>query len=858
MSTVLPRLVVAAPASGHGKTTIATGLMAALARTGLKVSGHKVGPDYIDPGYHALATGLPGRNLDPHLLGEERLVPLLQHGAAGADLAVVEGVMGLHDGMLGTDGYASTAHVARATDSPVVLVVDVSSASRSIAALVQGMVAFDTSVRVAGVVLNKVGSTRHADEVVRALESTGVPVLGIVHRDDGVVAPSRHLGLVPAAERDDAAAALDRLATRVAKAVDLEEVVRIARSAPTLQGAAWDAADEVGPPPAGPRRVVAVAGGRSFTFRYAETVELLDALGCDVRVFDPLHDESLPEGTSGLYLGGGFPEVHAATISANEPLRHAIADAVAAGVPTVAECAGLLYLCRSLDGAPMVGALPADAAMTPRLTLGYRTAVAPGEHLLAPVGGRVTGHEFHRTHVTPSSGADDAFGVAWTSAHGEAGFASPTLHASYLHTHWAGHPRMAARFAAAVHAAPRWSSSPDGERQRARPDVSRPPGSGCSTSEDLPAGRVADAGEGRASRGRIETTRQRFSATDPLRHHGDVEATEGLVDLAVNVHDGPRPTWLDDALRSALDDVGRYPDAREAEAAAARRHVRPADEVLATAGAAEAFTLLARARDWQHPVVVHPQFTEPDVALRQAGHDPQHVRLGHDFALEPDRVPDDADLVVVGNPTNPTGVLHPAWAIRALARPGRVVVVDEAFMDAVPGEQHSFAGAPAGVPGRGRQTGTALPGVLVVRSLTKLWSIPGVRAGYVLGDPDLLADLRAQQPPWSVSTHAAAAIVACTSDDARAEATRRAADVGRNRAVLTDGLDELGVHHLPSSAPFVLARVGPGVHGALRDAGWAVRRADTFPGLDDAWIRVAVRAPDVTRRFLAALAQVRS
>jgi cobyrinic acid a,c-diamide synthase len=831
---VVARLVVAAPASGHGKTTIATGLMAALARTGLRVSGHKVGPDYIDPGYHALATGLPGRNLDPHLVGEERLVPLLLHGSAGADLAVVEGVMGLHDGMLGTDGYASTAHVARVTDSPVVLVVDVSSASRSIAALVQGMVAFDTSVRVAGVVLNKVGSTRHADEVVRALESTGVPVLGIVHRDDGVVAPSRHLGLVPAAEREDAAAALDRLATRVAKAVDLEEVVRIARSAPTLQGAAWDAADEVGPPPAGPRRVVAVAGGRSFTFRYAETVELLDALGCDVQVFDPLHDESLPEGTSGLYLGGGFPEVHAATISANEPLRHAIADAVAAGVPTVAECAGLLYLCRSLDGAPMVGALPADAAMTPRLTLGYRTAVAPVEHLLAPVGGRVTGHEFHRTHVTPSAGADDALGVAWTSAHGEAGFASPTLHASYLHTHWAGHPRMAARFAVAVHAAPEWSRSA------------------------LESSFVASAATRPAAGGNRWSSIETTSPPDPLRHHGDAEATEGLVDLAVNVHDGPRPTWLDDALRSALDDVGRYPDAREAEAAAARRHVRPADEVLATAGAAEAFTLLARARDWQHPVVVHPQFTEPDVALRQAGHDPQHVRLGHDFALEPDRVPDDADLVVVGNPTNPTGVLHPAWAIRALARPGRVVVVDEAFMDAVPGEQHSFAGAPAGVPGRGRQTGTALPGVLVVRSLTKLWSIPGVRAGYVLGDPDLLADLRAQQPPWSVSTHAAAAIVACTSDDARAEATRRAADVGRNRAVLTDGLDELGVHHLPSSAPFVLARVGPGVHGALRDAGWAVRRADTFPGLDDAWIRVAVRAPDVTRRFLAALAQVRS
>ena len=262
--------------------------------------------------------------------------------------------------------------------------------------------------------------------------------------------------------------------------------------------------------------------------------------------------------------------------------------------------------------------------------------------------------------------------------------------------------------------------------------------------------------------------------------------------------------------------------------------------MLITAGAAEAFTLLARARPWQHPVVVHPQFTEPDVALRQAGHEPRHVLLGHDFALEPDAVPDTADLVVVGNPTNPTGVLHPAWALRALVRPGRVVVVDEAFMDAVPGESASLADA-------------RLPGVLVLRSLTKLWSIPGVRAGYALGDADLVADLRAQQPPWSVSSHATAAIVACTSDDARAEAARRASQVAQHRAVLTDGLDALGVRHLPSAAPFVLAEVGTGVHGALRSAGWAVRRADTFPGLDDRWVRVAVRAPDVARRFLAAL-----
>ena len=345
-----------------------------------------------------------------------------------------------------------------------------------------------------------------------------------------------------------------------------------------------------------------------------------------------------------------------------------------------------------------------------------------------------------------------------------------------------------------------------------------------------------------------------------LHHHGDRDAAPGLVDLAVNVRLPGPPDWLAAAIAATLGDLGAYPDPRAATAALAARHGVDADAVLPTSGAAEAFTLVARGLGVRRPLVVHPSFTEPDAALAAAGTPAaRHVlEAASGFRLEIDRVDPDADLVVVGNPTNPTGVLHPASALRRLRRPGRVLLVDEAFMDAVPGEQHSFAGAPAGVPGRGRQTGTALPGVLVVRSLTKLWSIPGVRAGYVLGDPDLLADLRAQQPPWSVSTHAAAAIVACTSDDARAEATRRAADVGRNRAVLTDGLDELGVHHLPSSAPFVLARVGPGVHGALRDAGWAVRRADTFPGLDDAWIRIAVRAPDVTRRFLAALAQVRS
>ena len=224
----VPRLVVAAAASGQGKTTVAVGIMAALSRRGLSVAPVKVGPDYIDPGYHALATGRPGRNLDPWLQGEERLLPLLLHGfrsPAPADLAVVEGVMGLFDGRLGTDGWASTAHVAKATTSPVVLVVDISSAARTVAATVHGLRTFDPAVTVAGVVLNKSGSPRHADEVRRSVEATGLPVLGVLPRDAGVSAPSRHLGLVPAAERADAQAALDHLAEQTAEYVDLDGLV---------------------------------------------------------------------------------------------------------------------------------------------------------------------------------------------------------------------------------------------------------------------------------------------------------------------------------------------------------------------------------------------------------------------------------------------------------------------------------------------------------------------------------------------------------------------------------------------------------------------------------------------------------
>ncbi|WP_461001202.1 cobyrinate a,c-diamide synthase [Streptomonospora sediminis] len=456
-------MVIAAPASSSGKTTVATGLMAALAQRGTEVSGHKVGPDYIDPGYHALATGRPPRNLDPVLCGEERVAPLFLHGAAGAGIAVIEGVMGLFDGASDSAGFAgpgdsgSTAHVAALLGAPVVLVVDAARTSRSVAALVHGFCTYDPRVRIAGVILNRVGSERHERLLRDALEEVGVPVLGAIRRSADVSTPSRHLGLIPAAERaGEAHRAVRELGALVAGSCDLDAVLAVASAAPDLAAEPWEAAGAVSrtgagaSPGAGSRPPrVAVFGGPAFTFGYTEQAELLQAGGAEVHTVDPLRDESLPEGTDALIVGGGFPEVHAAELSANEPLRGAVAALAARGAPIAAECAGLLYLARSLDGAPMCGVLPADAAMTGSLTLGYRSAVAVGDTLLARAGTRVRGHEFHRTAVEPRLGARPAW--QWKKDGGE-GFASDTICASYLHLHWAGRPDTAGRFLQAARA----------------------------------------------------------------------------------------------------------------------------------------------------------------------------------------------------------------------------------------------------------------------------------------------------------------------------------------------------------------------------------------------------------------------
>ncbi|MFD3436257.1 Rv2231c family pyridoxal phosphate-dependent protein CobC [Streptomyces sp. NPDC058685] len=337
-----------------------------------------------------------------------------------------------------------------------------------------------------------------------------------------------------------------------------------------------------------------------------------------------------------------------------------------------------------------------------------------------------------------------------------------------------------------------------------------------------------------------------------LRHHGDAEvrdAASGLTDLAVNVRTGTPPPWLRERIAGSLTGLAAYPDGRAARAAVAARHGLPVERVLLTAGAAEAFVLLARALTLRHPLVVHPQFTEPEAALRDAGHRVERLLLREEdgFRLDPAAVPDAADLVMVGNPTNPTSVLHPAAAVERLARPGRLLVVDEAFMDAVPEESESLADR------------TDVPGLIVLRSLTKTWGLAGLRIGYVLADPGTIAALERAQPLWPVSTPALAAAEACMDPAALKEAAQAAALIAVERAHLLAGLAEFEEVRVveAAEAPFVLVRVrrGAEVREQLRRLGFAARRGDTFPGLGPGWLRLAVRDRTTTNRFLQALDQ---
>lgn len=443
-----PAVVVAAPSSGSGKTTVATGLIGALRRAGHAVAPFKVGPDFIDPGYHGLAAGRAGRNLDPVLVGERLIGPLYRHGCHGADIAVVEGVMGLFDGRIGADvvGVAtgSTAHVAGLLGAPVILVVDARGQSHSIAALLHGFSTFDTGTRIAGVILNRVGSPRHEQVLRQACEQVGARVLGAIPRADEMSVPSRHLGLITAVEHGGAAQhAVEAMTALVGRHVDLAAIAAVAAS------------DVIDPPwqpsvaePVDRPVTVAMAGGKAFSFGYAEHTELLSAAGADVVCFDPRADP-LPDDSAAVVLPGGFPEEFTAELSANDALRQQLRALARDGAPVHAECAGLTYLVSELDGHPMCGVLAGSARFTERLTLRYRDAVAVADSSLYATGDRIVGHEFHRTAVTFVG----SYPPAWVYRGGDVptvrdGAVHRNVHASYLHTHPAAAPDAVARFVA--------------------------------------------------------------------------------------------------------------------------------------------------------------------------------------------------------------------------------------------------------------------------------------------------------------------------------------------------------------------------------------------------------------------------
>ncbi|MFR9778662.1 cobyrinate a,c-diamide synthase [Micromonospora sp. MS34] len=446
--TLVPRVVLSAPSSGHGTGALALGLLAALADRGLDVSGWKVGPDQVDAAYLGLAAGRPGRNLDPRLVGPERVAPLFAHGAADADVALVQGSMGLYDSVAGRPESESTAAVAVALRSPVVLVVDVAAMGQSVAALVHGFRAYDEQLWLGGVILNRVASPRHEAMLREALDDVGVPVYGALRRHElPPVLPARRHGTALVVQGDaEALRAVRRLGEAVAATVDLDRLLGLARSAPALTVQPWSPAP-ADDPPTGERPVIALAGGPGGSYSHPETAELLRAAGAEVVTVDPLRDEALPAGTRGLVVGGGLPETYADRLSANRRLCIAVAELARTGRPVIAEGAGLLWLARELDGLPMCGVLDAVGTSRDGLVIGYREATAATDSVVARAGAAVVGHKQHAAVLTPRAGER----AAWSWAGGAPeGFVWRGVHASQLVPHWAAYPEIAARLVAAA------------------------------------------------------------------------------------------------------------------------------------------------------------------------------------------------------------------------------------------------------------------------------------------------------------------------------------------------------------------------------------------------------------------------
>jgi cobyrinic acid a,c-diamide synthase len=436
-------LIVAGERSGVGKTTVTLALLAALTRRNFTVQSFKVGPDYIDPMFHRHVTRRVCHNLDPVLTSEAYVQQCFARHCATADYALIEGVMGLFDGAVGRGDSASTAHIARSLDRPILLVLDCSRMSYSIAALVHGYRSFDPRLKFAGVVLNRVGSDRHLDLLKSALEPLGIPILGVLRRQAQIQIPDRHLGLVPTDELAGLGELIDRLARLGETCFDWSNLM------PLLKMNQFSKIEIQEPKSTGVR--IAIAKDAAFNFYYEDNLELLHQFGAELVFWSPLQDSKLPENIHGLYFGGGFPEMFVEQLSQNLQARERVRAAIAQGIPTYAECGGLMYLCQQLkifsdQTFPMVGTIPTTAVMGSRLTLGYRRAIALQDRPLLTQGTIVHGHEFHRSHLqdTPTTPLFELHSTGLPTTY--EGWCDRNLHASYLHLHWGVMPELSDRF----------------------------------------------------------------------------------------------------------------------------------------------------------------------------------------------------------------------------------------------------------------------------------------------------------------------------------------------------------------------------------------------------------------------------
>ncbi len=477
-------LVIAGERSGVGKTTITLALLAYLQRQSDRVQSFKVGPDYIDPMFHSYVTGRACRNLDPVLTSERYVQQCFARHVQNAEYALVEGVMGLFDGATGAEDVGSTAHVARLLNLPVLLVLDCSRMSRSVAAIAHGYRSFDPRVNMTGVILNRVGSDRHLDLLKAALEPLNLPILGVLRRQDDITIPDRHLGLIPTAELPELKAVCDRLAALAETCFDWSRLLEMLKGGENRNGednantSEMERPVTLNPPfftsnppfftsnPAlftsksalvnsslsQPVRI-AVARDRAFSFYYADNLDILESLGAELVFWSPLQDEALPEQVDGLYFGGGFPEVFAAELSANQTAQRSVRAAIQSGMPAYAECGGLMYLSQGITNFEgqtweMVGVLPTIAKMGARLTLGYRRAIALQTSPLLPIGTTVWGHEFHRSHlaIDPAAPLYQTQGYDAHTPLATEGWQVNQLHASYVHLHWGSREEVPARF----------------------------------------------------------------------------------------------------------------------------------------------------------------------------------------------------------------------------------------------------------------------------------------------------------------------------------------------------------------------------------------------------------------------------